>query len=72
MYRLNAIPNKEVDTLILKLTWKTKGPRLAKTLLKEKKKNEGTSPERCNKLGLLLNFNFSPFGLGYLTQYSLL
>lgn len=76
MYRLNAVLDKEIDKLILKLTCKTKGPRLAKRLLKERKKkkkgnnNEGTSHERGSKLGLLLNFNFSPLGLGYVTQTS--
>lgn len=44
MYRLNAVLDKEIDKLILKLTCKTKGPRLAKRLLKErKKKKKGTT-----------------------------
>lgn len=44
MYRLGVVPNKipsgfftEIDKLILKFTWKLKGPRGAKTILKKNK-----------------------------------
>ena len=44
IYRLGAVPNKipagfftETDKLILKFTWKFKGPRRAKTMLKKNK-----------------------------------
>lgn len=45
MYRLNTVPNKELDKLILKHTWRTKGPRLAETLFKEEEKEK--EKEQC-------------------------
>lgn len=38
IHMLNAVPNKELGKLILKLVGKTIGPRLAKTLLREREK----------------------------------
>ena len=43
-YRFKAIPNKilvdflvKIDKLILKFTWKSKGPKIIKTILEKKK-----------------------------------
>lgn len=48
IYKFNPITiknpigfNEEINTLVLKFTWKYKGPRRAKTVLKKKKKVEG-------------------------------
>lgn len=39
MHRLNVVPNKEMDKLMPKLTWKTKGPSLAEMLWRKTNKN---------------------------------
>ena len=48
LYRYNIIPNTipigffvDIDKLILKFTWKNRGPRIAKTILKKRNKAEG-------------------------------
>ena len=69
MYRLDVVPSKEMDKLIPKLTWKTKGPRLAEMLL-IKTTVRSSKLERGSKLGLYFNFNFSHFGPRYRTQTS--
>ena len=56
IYRLNSIPIKfqlvfaETDTLIIKLIWKCKGPRMAKTILK-----------RINKVGRFILADFKTY-----------